>query len=127
MNKENLQRMADHIRTVPQEMFDMSVYRQGDHNSIECGSVGCVIGHCIHLAPQLIRKSYGNVDFTSWSERYTEIDCSSDEWLFCFCGEWVNVDNTPEGAALRIEWLINNGLPGDWEDQMYGNTPLCYK
>ena len=29
MNRENLQRIADFIPTIPQESFDMSTYRMG--------------------------------------------------------------------------------------------------
>lgn len=47
VNVVNLQRMADHIRTVSQEMFGMSFYRaDDDFFRHECNSVGCIIGHC---------------------------------------------------------------------------------
>lgn len=127
MNRENLQRMADHIRTVPQEKFDMDVYRDNDSLSHECNTVGCVIGHCTVLDKEpLPPLSYICIDFTVWSERFTGIDSVADAWHWCFSSHWSHVDNTPTGAALRIEWLLNNGLPENWDEQMNGQEPLCY-
>lgn len=130
MNRENLQRMADHIRTVPQELFNMEFYRSGDCKKPKCGSVGCVIGHCTILDENpLPRIAYSNeIDFTVWSEMFTGIEDYQDEWNWCFSSGWADyrTDNTPEGAALRIEWLLNHGLPNDWEYQMCGMADLCY-
>ena len=50
----------------------------------------------------------------------------SKEWDWCFSSRWADIDNTPTGAALRIEWLLNHGLPKDWRKQMVGEAPLCY-
>ena len=36
------------------------------------------------------------------------------------------VDNTPQGLAKRSRYLIEHGLPEDWEGQMRGRVPLCY-
>jgi len=52
MNRSNLQLMADHIKTIPQEMFNMEEFRHIDKcEEIKCNSVGCVIGHCVQLDP----------------------------------------------------------------------------
>lgn len=126
MNKENLQKMADHIRTIPQDRFDMKRFRDVDYAIVECKSVGCVIGHCVHLAPELItRGKFGSIDFSDWSSLFTDTNLDESDW--CFSSGWVNTDNTPSGAADRIEWLINNGLPENWKDQIWGDAPLCYK
>jgi hypothetical protein len=130
MNKQNLQRMADHIRTVPDYDFNMEVFRLWGNKSRKCTTVGCVIGHCTVLVPDntLPRFSNGYIDFCQWSEEFTGLLYDDPEWHWCFSSVWgyVNHDNTPEGAALRIEWLINKGLPEDWEEQMIGKVPLCY-
>ena len=128
MNKENLQRMADYIRTIPQEKFNMVAWRDGDTNKHECDSVGCVVGHCTVLdkIENIPFTSLGSIDFTRWSEDFTGI-YTREEWNWCFSDEWHEVDNTPEGAALRIEWLLEKGLPEDWEEQMNSEVPLCYK
>ena len=130
MNVENLQRMADYIKTIPQENFDMSQYRDyDDYRSMECKSIGCVIGHCIVLEDKNIalpRTSDGEIMFSSWSEKFTGLDAVSDEWDWCFNGLWEKSDNTAIGASKRIEWMLNHGLPKNWIKQMYGEEKLCY-
>jgi hypothetical protein len=138
MNRENLQRMADYIRTIPQEKFDMSIYRSGQEETPECDSIGCVVGHCTILdSEELPMVFYSkNIDFYTWSEQFTGLiktDSSmpewrlhGPEWMWCFDTYWAATDNTPGGAARRIEWLLKNGLPGNWEAQMMGEEPLCY-
>jgi len=129
MNRENLQRMADYIKTIPQEKFDMGKYRDtNDIKTHECNSVGCVIGHCTILDknPLPIFKNTDGIRFTDWSEVFTGLNGASDEWGWCFASEWYDVDNTPTGAAKRIEWMLDNDLPEDWEEQKDGWNPLCY-
>ena len=132
MNRENLQRMADYIRTVPPENFNMELWRTpGSEFTPECNSVGCVIGHCTVLdTPERLKThllgSY-NFNWYSWSGYFTGIGSWMKEWNWCFDFQWHNTDNTPTGAADRIEWLLNNGLPENWPAQMSGDAPLCYK
>jgi hypothetical protein len=128
MNRENLQRMADHIRTVPQELFDMRRFRSGKKDTHECTSVGCIIGICTILDPEpLPMLNSITIDFNGWTKKITGMSVITNEWYWCFSMYWVDTDNTPTGAADRIEWLLNHGLPEDWEDQMCGDAPLCYK
>jgi hypothetical protein len=129
MNRENLQRMADYIRTVPQESFNMKVYRDGSKRYHKCNSVGCVIGHCTALddidnIPTLWNDE---INFHKWSENYTGLIAGKSEWIWCFDAYWIHIDNTPTGAADRIEWLLKHGLPKDWLRQMNGENPLIYR
>ncbi len=144
MNVENLQKIADHIRTVPQEMFDMHHYRvklaatrQIDYESSwakpECDSIGCAIGHSTVLDIENVKKNFMHdiagkpaISFAHWSEQFTGLSKSTPQWVWCFATNWGRVDNTPEGAARRIEWLVKNGLPKNWDEQMMSNEPLCY-
>ena len=129
MNRVNLQKMADHIKTIPQEMFDMGCYRRDylPEFEPECKTIGCVIGHCTVLDPDLfIKIREKNFPFDVWSETYTSLATMSREWCWCFSDEWQFVDNTPLGASKRIEWIINNGLPENWQEQMCGKEELCY-
>ncbi len=118
MNRENLQRMADYIRTIPAENFDMYVYREGDHSiqylSPECKTVGCVIGHCTILDVENLPRNgdgSGSILFATWSETFTGLEVCSKEWDWCFSYSWSTVDNSPEGAARRIEYLLEKGVP----------------
>ena len=119
--------MADHIRTIPQGVFDMEGFREGQHITPECDSVGCVLGHCVGLDPNpdgIARWEDEGINFFKWSANFTGLSVG---WAWCFSGKWVRTDNTPKGAALRIEWLLKHGLPKDWYEQLKGMAPLCYK
>lgn len=139
MNRTNLQKMADYIKTIKQEVFSMENYRNNEFDltffkelkSHKCNTVGCVIGHCIELDSLVnipLRKDTGDIDFTLWSEQFTGLSNAkyAREWAWCFSGEWYGVDNTPEGASRRIEYLLRMGLPENWRSQMMGNAPLSY-
>lgn len=129
MNKENLLKMADYIETIPQEQFDMKEFRTLDEDRVlpECNSVGCIIGHCTALdADNLPRYDGGKIDFNEWGQKFTEISRVSDDWYYLFSSWWKYTDNTPTGAAKRIRHYVENGLPEDWEEQIYGEAPLSY-
>lgn len=129
MNRENLQKMSDYIRTIPIKKFNMRIYRKGKGSKAlthECQSIGCVVGHCTVLDSKPLPLRNNAIDFLNWSSDFTGIRFSKPEWDWCFSALWVHRDNTPEGAALRIEWLLKNGLPEDLDEQMYGEGPLCY-
>jgi len=126
MKRKNLQLMADFIRKIPQELFDMGVVRQGQRETIKCDSVGCPVGHCVELEPnpEEIPRWTRGINFVKWSINFTGLNYA--EWEWCFSPLWTETDNTPKGAALRIEWLLKHGLPEGWYRQMKGKTPLCY-
>lgn len=130
MNIQNLRKAADYIKTIPQEFFDMSFYRatREDNKTPECGTIGCVVGHCTILDRKNVLDYYIDVDneimFSEWSVDFFKI--TGDEWDFCFSCSWALVDNTPQGAAKRINYLIHQGLPGNWEDMLNEEMKLCY-
>ena len=132
MKRDNLQLMANHLKNnVIPENFEMDQYRaNGDYINPVCGSVGCTVGNCTVLdAVNVIENftdSEGNIYFGVWSEDFTGIYGGENEWHWCFGSRWSKTDNTPTGAALRIEWLLNNGLPENWDCQMSGKEKLCY-
>lgn len=126
MNKENLLKIANYIETIPQEMFDMETYRYGDMRTVECDSVGCVIGHSTVLFPEIVGNHRVKNDvlwkdqilFRDFSEEVTGLE--DIEWGWCFSNAWSYIDNTPTGAAKRIRMLVNgevtiNMLNG-WEN-----------
>ena len=133
MKRDNLQRMADHLKTnVIPDNFHMGRYRGDDDDlsSPVCGSVGCTVGTCSVLDAENVIKNFtdtdGEIEFGDWSEDFTGLLGVEDEWSWCFGSTWSKTDNTPAGAALRIEWLLNHGLPENWKNQMYGREKLCY-
>ena len=134
MKRGNLQLMADHLKiNVNQENFHMGKYRgKDDFSNPECGSVGCAVGNCTVLDVENVMNNFtdydGEIEFMDWSEDFTGLLGVEYEyeWYWCFDSTWSKTDNTPTGAALRIEWLLNNGLPENWKNQMYGHEKLCY-
>ena len=126
MNRENLQKLADFIKTVPQEIFDMEDIRTGQTEDAKCDSVGCVIGHATALYDgELPRRAItGSIDFSAFWQEFGGLHYLDSCWIVC--ASWTQVDNTPLGASKRIEWLLKNGRPENWNEQMNGNAPLCY-
>lgn len=92
MDKIKLQEYADFIRTVPQEKFDMS------------SGTRCVVGH--------INKKYGN-EGRHLSRALQGEDKQPYELQLNYIINplWAKVDNTPAGAANRIEDIIKSGIP----------------
>jgi len=113
MNTKNLRAIAKLCREIPQSKFGMAKYRQyDDQASAECGSVGCVLGHATRLETGKLPRDLGGIRFTPWSEVFTGLDRWSREWGWCFASSWDRVDNTPTGAAARIEWMLaGNPIP----------------
>ena len=134
MKRDNLQLMADHLKiNVKQDNFDMGEYRgDDDFSDPVCGSVGCTVGTCTVLDVENVIENFTDSDreinFGGWSEDFTGLLGGEDkeEWAWCFHSKWKTADNTPTGAALRIEWLLNHGLPENWDCQMRGREDLCY-
>ena len=133
MKRDNLQLMANHLKTsVIPKNFDMGQYRDDDDDisNPECGSVGCTIGTCTVLDVENVMNNFrfpdGEIKFLSWSVDFTGLLGGKAEWDWCFGSTWSKTDNTPTGAALRIEWLLKYGLHENWNCQMYGREELCY-
>jgi len=111
MNIERLQKLADHLRGVPPEAFDLDQW--------SCGSVACAVGHAC-LIPEfaeqgLTLKKSENRNFLEpvfgFSEGWDAVSyffdiCEEDaEHLF---GAWqyLRADRHPEAVAKRIEALL---------------------
>lgn len=129
MNKNNLQLIVNHLRSgaIKQEDFKMSSFNDMDGIPVKyfiknpeliCGTVGCVIGHSISLNMPLFmeiaEKFQDKISLLSiyfeWSETFTGCYRDSIEWDFMFNGWWNMHDNTIEGAANRIEFVILNKM-----------------
>lgn len=130
MNKENLILLADYLEKLPEDYghFGMHTYN-GDGKPHElghqCGTVACALGHAPYvkgLPVPLYDEFWGD-----YCERVLGIDSVSFEWDWCFDANWVYKDNTPQGAAKRIKYLVEKGLPDNWYEQLNGRAELCYK
>lgn len=129
MNKERLLQAADWLEAnVPQERFDISDWREGQLHTPECDSVGCAVGHLTAIDAENVNNNYKMFDevimFKVWSMGYFGLDAK--KWNWCFASDWYEVDNTVKGAAARMRYLANNGLPYNWAEIMCGEEPVNY-
>ena len=123
---KNLRILADHLATLPAEYesFSMAnyVYQNaaddaGPHelSTIPCNTVACSIGHGPSAGIPV-------GDCESWYEYIKENLCLPKtlacDWLFS--SNWTFVDNTPQGAAARIKYLLEHGLPDDYQAMQVG-------
>ena len=130
VSKENLIKLANGLLNDNRRRtrFTMAVYSAdggAGEMQIECGSVGCAIGH----APFYGIEKNPSESWFAYSRR-TLINRSTDdssESRWCFSGDWAPIDNTKTGAAQRIIYLLQYGLPDTWKSQMDGDTPICYQ
>jgi len=130
MNRENLKILADYLLTneFKESKFDISkfsdepFYRE-QRLQTNCGSIGCAVGHGPYAGlPKLPGESW-----TKYSERVFEIDPESDEWEWCFSGNWDGIDNTPKGAARRILLLLQtNNISFNYAHFQEGNFLHAY-
>ena len=117
----NLRKLSKYLKSLPKdyENFGMKdFYNIGDKfrsNLIQdkdniipiepCNTVACAVGH----GPSAGIKEIVGEDWVDYLERvFTE---DEDEFEWCFSGLWVDTDNTPAGAAKRIDIMIESGVP----------------
>jgi hypothetical protein len=129
VNRENLAKLADYLQRPLPIDFDMEYYgldsSGGDvlypSKAPSCGTVACAVGCGPYagIAPEPVEG------WRAYSDRV--FDLNAPAWLWLFSTDWSEIDNTPQGAAARIRWLLDKGLPGNWKSQMFGRAPLCYR
>lgn len=138
----NLRKLANYLKALPQDYshFAMRTYagmstafdcdsfddpaREIDTNV--CATVACALGH----GPLAGIKPLREETWTQYGARvFVPENSPTDEyWEWFFSAHWEPVDNTPHGAAARIEWVLENDtLPENWYDQRNGYEPPCYK
>ena len=128
MNRTNLELLAQGLLTLPDtyEHFDMGVFsdeanRPEEVRGNHCKTAACAIGHGPYFVAEAPLKGE---EWHAYSERVFGINDKAWDW--CFSDYWEETDNTPKGAAKRIFWLLEHGVPENGEKQMLGDAPLCY-
>lgn len=132
--RDNLKKLADHLASLPEgyREFDMQHYVTTSGGSSDrrpsevipgCGTICCAAGH----GPLIGIKAHLGEDWTVYIDRVFLDDNSIADFSWMFSGQWTQVDNTPQGAALRINWYLEHGAPSDYRQQMRGEAPLCYR
>jgi hypothetical protein len=125
--RANLTKLAAYLRTLPVDYpdFAMEDYVRGGYSSgpahvPECGTAACAAGH----GPSAGIAPFKGENWADYSSR--AFAGPIEAWSWCFDSAWARVDNTAHGAAARIEWMLEHGVPENAEEQCYGKAPLCY-
>lgn len=127
MNRTNLTKLSTYLAALPigYDHFNMDHYFvDGNRKTADtpvtiaevvpsaCGAVACAVGHGPAAGIPISPKH------TSWnvySETVFDMATDTLEWEWCFSDIWSEYDNTPQGAAHRINWLLQYGEPpGDF-------------
>lgn len=148
----NFTKLADYLAVLPADYhkFAMDTYAsrvdyrlvyQGDlspedvavSDGLPCDTVACALGHgpAAGINPHSATHSWPSRRWEAYAA-----DCFGASTMFhkrievfrwCFSGSWVDVDNTPQGAALRIRYMLLNGVPNDAIEQMHGEADYLFK
>lgn len=130
--RANLLKLANYLETLPKDyrQFSMNYYNSDEnlyaHDELVCDAVACAIGH----APAAgIRPKRGETWLNYCERTLIGADPANSNlaWQWMFSLDWQRADNTPHGAAARIRWYIEHGVPENFGDQMCGEKPLCYE
>ena len=123
IHKQRLKRLAEYLLTkVPREKFDMAFFRNGEHNRHICSTAGCALGwapaimlpstHRKYLRSEEVYESINKL-YHIIGEKYFGIEPFHDSeiWDYLFSYSWSRIDNTPQGAAARILYFLDHGIP----------------
>jgi len=89
----------------------------------ECGAVACAVGHgpeaqvcgvenfLSHSRRVVDWNAYCNANFVQVQSDYESYLRVSDEYAWLFDGDWAVVDNSAKGAAKRILYFLDHGVP----------------
>lgn len=133
MNVENLEKLASYLEGLPTDyehfdMFDFFWVKNGggymypDEAPLppECGAVACAVGH----GPAAGLPALEGESWSHYSDRV--FDLGETSWNWCFSDRWKKVDNTPQGAAKRIRYMLEHGRPENSEAQRLGTAPYMF-
>jgi hypothetical protein len=121
MNKTNIYNAIQYMKTVDPKWFDMASYRDGEERTHQCKSVGCIIGHCTILDPNpLPVYDYSrNIDFTTWSSEFFDLEANTGIWDFLFSSDWAEYPKSRslKQAIRRMKYVYKHGsVPEGWDD-----------
>jgi len=79
-----------------------------------CGTAGCALGWAPFVIP-LLPSEYSlnnfdqlySVEYVDYSERVFGVHGGTTAWDWMFSGFWQHLDNTRQGAAFRIQQILD--------------------
>ena len=126
--RANLRKHANYLYALPNESkFDMRNlaldYRGDQIEDVSdvkvCGTIMCSLGYAALCFPRIARRN------DSWDEFCLDIFGMEpfhnwQAWDFLFSMNWTDRDNTITGAADRIIYFLEKGVPLDnWNPEVY--------
>lgn len=142
MIKENFQKIIKVIENLSDDEFDMSSYTRDkafqtqnvsklQKQEFRCNSVGCIIGHSIHLDVPLMNKLINERPassmiwhYANWAVEFLGLNFVNEIWIFCFSAKWAEIDNTREGAISRLQAIIDNKMKNHKDYSVFCNRIL---
>ncbi len=127
--RANLAKLSAYLKGLPADYshFDMGVYNSTDRKRAtprKCGTAACAAGH----GPSAGIEPLPGEKWDMYVDRaFVPFDEGSEGFYWMFSGAWEATDPTHYGAAARIDWFLEKGVPADFEAQRFGTAPLCYK
>lgn len=130
INRKNLQKLATFLAygELPKDVgFNMWSYCSTGTWGITrppCGSVACAVG----LTPFAGIRKLKAESFNEYCLRVFGVDADNvaPEFQWCFASGWSGIDNTPNGAAKRIQHLLDKGIPKKWRGYPNDNAKKLY-
>lgn len=102
-----------------------------DHTGYKCGAVACAVGHGPAAGiPPLLGESWMGYCLRAFGTSTAGRNDTAWEWLFS--STWEMTDSTAKGAAARIRYFLDHGVPADYKymqssDPDYDNDPEIYE
>lgn len=137
--QQNLQDLADYLKAYaakrsseevnePTAAFGMGRFFNDelDKTAHQCGTSACAVGHyaimrefeCTEVS--VIDKNLCELSWHKFSEEHIGVASHNEQapiWDWLFSGRWQVYDDTPLGAAARIEYFLENGVPDEFTRQ----------
>lgn len=141
LNKDKGKKLIALLKTIPEDKFDMSIYRTGPEDTHKCESTGCIVGWATAL-DNFPNLSYfedpwsGNINFSAWSLDFffnvvedPKADDMPNLWNFLFSSlhaksnPFYNPEHwhgpTTEHAIARIQYILDDKeLPLNWRREL---------
>ena len=106
------------------ETFEEAMHDRPEETVQDCGTVACAVGHgpaagipfaqC-HLRKEPRFNGEGYIYDLDWDSYATNfVPLRSSDWSWMFDSDWSGVDNHHWGAAARIRYYLDKGLPEHW-------------
>jgi hypothetical protein len=138
--RDNLKKLADYLLTLPEDYaeFDMAGffyahtpaderdYALNNGGVSRCGTAACAVGHGPSAGFLFQEHELNDVE-VHWDVYTHRLFCdvrdedgnNTREFEWMFSSFWSFCDNTPHGAAKRINYYLEHGVPEVFKGYSY--------